>query len=189
MFCNNCGAKLEEKTKFCDHCGAAVDIASHDKKKTQMIDLSKGLLFATIAIALINAIIPFLHWVEIPALNTFSSWLGGSSTAASYTLFGYIFAGESDSTIATIVIFVLALIALVSVVFNVLYCVKAFQGKNGAEKYGKTGSILLLIMSVLFFTVVGLISLIIKVIKLTSAVYISIVFSIVNIVLINKLKK
>lgn len=186
MFCNNCGAKLEEGTKFCDNCGTATG-ASVELKKT--IESGKGLLFATIAIALINAIIPFLHWVEVPALNTFSSWFGGSSTAASYTLFGYIFAGVSDSTIATIVILALAVVSLVSVIFNAIYCVKAFQGKPGSEKYGKMGSILLLIMSALFWIIVGIISLVIKVIELTSTVYVAIILSIANIVLIKKLKK
>lgn len=186
MFCNNCGAKIEEGTKFCDNCGTATGTSIELKKAK---DTGDGLLFATIAIALINAIIPFLHWVEVPALNTFSSWLGGSDTAASYTLFGYIFAGVSDSTIATIVILVLALVSLVSVIFNAIYCVKAFQRKNGVEKYGRIGSVLLLIMSVLFWIIVGIISLIIKVIELTSTVYVAIILSITNIVLIKKLKK
>lgn len=187
MFCNNCGAKIEEGKKFCESCGSAVEKTSVEQVKTE--ESGKGLLFATIAVALINAIIPFLHWVEVPALNTLSSWFGGSSDAASYTLFGYIFAGQSDSVIATIVILILALISLVSVIFNVAYCVKAFQGKSGSEKYGNTGSILLLVMAILFWVIVGTISLIIKVIKLTSTVYAAIVLSIANIVLIKKLKK
>lgn len=188
MFCNNCGTKLEDGTKFCDNCGAATGATSTASEKKE-IDSGKGLLYSTIIIALVNAILPFLKWVEVPALNTLSSWFGGSSEAASYTLFGYIFAGVSDSTIATIVILVLALVALVSVIFNALYCVKAFQGKTNVSKYAKTGSITLLIMSVLFWAIVGLISLIIKVIKLTSTVYVAIILSIVNLVLIKKLKK
>jgi len=116
MFCNNCGTKLEDGTKFCDNCGAATGATSTAAEKKE-IDSGKGLLYSTIIIALVNAILPFLKWVEVPALNTLSSWFGGSSEAASYTLFGYIFAGVSDSTIATIVILVLALVALVSVMW------------------------------------------------------------------------
>lgn len=188
MFCNNCGAKLEEGTKFCDNCGAATGATSTVEQKNK-IDSGKGLLYATIIMALISAILPFLKWVEVPALNTLSSWFGGSSDAASYTLFGYILAGDSDSTVATIVILILALVSLVSVIFNALYCIKAFQGKVGSEKYGTIGSILLLVMSVLFWVIVGTISLVIKVIKLTSTVYVAIIFSIANIVMIKKLKK
>lgn len=188
MFCNNCGTKLEEGMKFCDNCGAVTGVTS-DVEEKKAIDSEKGLLYTTIIMALIGAILPFLKWVEVPALNTLSSWFGGSSDAASYTLFGYIFAGVSDSTIATVVILVLALVSLVSVIFNAMYCIKAFQGKHGSEKYGKMGSVLLLIMSVLFWIIVGIISHIIKVIELTSTVYVAIILSIANIILINKLKK
>lgn len=188
MFCNNCGTKLEDGAQFCDNCGAATGATSTVEQKKE-INSGKGLLYSTVIIALISAILPFLNWVEVPAINAVSSWLGGSNSAASYSLFGYIFAGASDSLLATIIILVLAVVAVVSVIFNAMYCVKAFKGKPNSGKYGKTGSILLLIMSILFWIIVGMISLIIKVIKLTPTVYFAIGLSIANIVLIKKLKK
>lgn len=191
MFCNNCGVNLEDGAKFCDNCGAAAGAAStvNESYTENKANSGKGLLYATIIIALISAVLPFLHWVEVPALNTLSAWFGGSSDAASYTLFGYIFAGVSDSVVATAVICILAIASMISVIFNVIYCVKAFLGKVNAEKYASVGAVILLIMAVLFWVIVGLIALIIKVIKLTSTVYVAIILPIVNLVLINKLKK
>ena len=48
---------------------------------------------------------------------------------------------------------VLALIALASVLFNIIYAIKTIMGKDDAKNKGVIGSVLLLIMSVLFFVV------------------------------------
>ena len=185
MFCNNCGAKLEAGTKFCDKCGNAVEGKLEVKKD---FDKSKAVVFATVLISILNAILPFLKWIQVPMFNALSSWMGGRSDIASYNLFGYILSGNSDSFIVTIIMIVLALIALASVLFNIIYAIKTIIGKTDAKNKGIIGSVLLLIMSVLFFVVAGLVQLILKFITMTSTVYVAIILSILNIVLLKNKK-
>ena len=197
-FCSKCGIQLNDNVKFCSGCGNNVsgDALSDLKKSiTSGIPFSlsskNNLLYATVIVAAINAVLPFFNWISVPILNAFSSWVGGGSNAASYSLFGYIFAtGQFSSSGGTaIFILLLAILAFVGVIFNALFVYKTLAKKDKNYKYGTMGSIVLLIVTALFIVVVGLISAILKVIELTAAPWFALVFSIANLVLVKRLKK
>lgn len=193
MFCNNCGKQIEDGLKFCEGCGATQVQAgtANSFVKTLNLQAKSGLFYATVIIAAISVVLPFCKWIEVPLFNNLSSFFGGSSNVASYSLFGYIISLGNlpiNRTEAVIILF-LALIALIAIIFNATFIIKAFGGKANYFKYGTIGSIIMIIMSSLFIVVVGLVSAILKVISITAISWFALALAITNIVLIKKLKK
>lgn len=196
MFCKNCGKELPNGAAQCPDCTAVcTDNPSSAKTASvteKTVTNTKTLRFISGAVAMACAILPFLHWVEVPILNSITSFLGGSGKESSYSLFGYIlsdFAASSNDMTMALIILAFGIIALISSVINVIYAIKCFTGNKTSLKLGKAGSVILLIMSILFLIVIGLIAAIFKIISLTFAVYVAIALPIANIIIIKQIKK
>lgn len=145
---------------------------------------------ASIGLAVLCVILPFFNWLRVPLAAGLYSMFGMSEESAGHSLFGYIFAGSTyqDDTMVLIMT-CLALFALIGIILNVVYIVKALTNKEKRFKYGTMGAVIINIMSVLFIVIVGLSSWLLKVMELTAVPYITWAVTIVNLVLIKRLKK
>lgn len=195
MFCKQCGKELPAGALECPNCAAGTEENPSPAKNTDTavkpVTNPNTFRYVSGAVALACAILPFLHWVEVPILNSLTSFFGGSGEECSYSLFGYVFsvfANSSNDMTMALIMLVFAVVALISSVINAIYAVKCFIGKTSL-KLGKTGSVILLIMSIIFLIVVGLIAAIFKIISLTFTVYVAIAMPIANIIIIKQLKK
>ena len=175
MYCEKCGKETLNNTRLCEECGKQAN---------------KPMLYVSVAMAVLEAIMPFFKWLEVPVANSLYSMFGMGQEAPAFSLFGYIFAGSQYQSGAVFAITTaLAVTAFIGIIFNVIYIIKALKGKPKNHKYGTAGAIILLIVSALFIIIVGLICLILKIFSMTAAPYIMFAVSIANIILIKKLKK
>ncbi len=176
MYCKNCGKEIPNDKVICDECGGSSQ---------------NGIIkYVSIVLAVLNAVLPFFKWLEVPVANSLYSMFGMAQETPTFSLFGYIFSGsryQDDKVYA--VMLVIAFIALIGIVLNAIYVVKLFNNKPKCCKYGTIGAIILMIMSILFILTVGLTSAILKVIKLTAVPYVTLAVSITNIIIVKKLKK
>ncbi len=170
------GKEIFTNARFCEECGRK--------------PVSKPMLYTSVVLAVLGVILPFLNWLEVPVAKSLHSLFGMEDQTPAFSLFGYIFAGNQyQDGVAFVITTAIALIAFVSVIFNIVYIITALTNKPKNHKYGTAGSIILMIVSILFIVFVGLMCLIFKIFKLTSMPYITLAVSIVNVIIIKKLKK
>ncbi len=151
---------------------------------------NKIIYAVNILLSVFTIILPFLKWIKIPVVAGLYSLFGMKESTSYYSLFGYIFAGSNyQSDTIFYVTMLLALISILGIIFLVIYIVKTINNSKKRYRYGFIGTLILNIVSVLFILVVGLTSAILKVIELTYVPYITLFVTIVNMVLIKKIKK
>lgn len=177
MLCEKCGKEIADGMRLCNDCAS-------------LQNQSKGLRYASIILAALGVILPFLHWLEVPVAKGLYSMFGMGEETPGFSLFSYIFAGSQyQNGVVFLVMMLLALITLIGIIFNVIYIVKSLRNKPKCYKYGTIGAIILTVMSVLFIIVVGLMSLVLQIIKLTAVPYVMLAVVIANIVVVKMLKK
>lgn len=175
MYCQKCGKEIPDGARLCDECVG---------RKRQPIQ------YVSIALAVLGVILPFLKWLEVPVAKGLYSMLGMGNETPTFSLFGYIFAGSQyQSDKIYFVMLGIAAVALVGIIFNLIYIIKAPKNKPGHYKYGTVGSVILMIMSILFIVIVGMSAAILQIMKLTAMPYIMLAASIANIIIIRKIKK
>lgn len=219
MFCPKCGTENKDGNAFCQNCGAdmrqtgqapgtpagnkAGGGAGAASQLQDMVRKVQGsgtaarvpIFYITAAIAAIQALMPFMKWFEIPSFNSLSSFLGGSSSAASFSLFGLLFNGGSLGSVGgnamiSLISLLLCLFAFLGSVFDIIYIAKGFPQKKGYYKYGKIASVMLLIISLLFAITFGLVAAASSgAFKVKAAPWIVVVTAIANLILIGQVKR
>lgn len=152
-----------------------------------------NLFYISVVLALVQCILPFWNWIEVPLYGSISNLFGGSSDFGSYSLFGYISImnqpsyGGNDTGLAAIVL-LMCFGSLIAIVLNILYVIKGFQQKKGYYKFGKISTTLSIVYTALFLLYGGFVALVFQLIKLTLVPLLSLGFAIANKILIRKLK-
>ena len=176
MYCEKCGKEIPEGTRFCESCGG----------KTQ----NNVMRYVSIILSALSVVLPFLSWLEVPVAKGLYSLFGMEQETPTFSLFGYIFAGNQYQNEKTfLVIAAIALVAFIGIIINVVYVIKSLKNTPKSFKYGTIGAVILTIVSFLFILIVGLTAAIFKIMKLTVMPYLTLAVSIANIVVIKKLKK
>lgn len=176
MNCKKCGKEVFNSSPLCDECNNA--------NKNQIMR------YISIALAVLCSIMPFLKWIDIPVAKGLYSMFGMEKEMPSFSLFGYIFAGNRYQTDGIYwITMILAVIAFVGIIFNVIYIIKSLKNNPKCCKYGTIASIILTSMSGLFIIIVGLSALILKVITLTIVPYLTLAVAVANIIIIKKIGK
>ncbi len=215
MFCPKCGTENKDGNAFCQNCGTDMRRAGQAPKTPiqnntggtgsasqlqNMMQRVQGsgaaaripFFYITVAIAAIQALMPFMKWFEIPAVNSLYGFLGGSNNAASFSLFGLLFNGGAvgGNTVIVLISWLLCLFAFLGSVFDILYIAKGFPQKKGYYKYGKIASIMLLVISLLFVLTFGLIAAASAgVFKVKAAPWIVVISAVANLILIGQVKR
>lgn len=153
-----------------------------------------NLFYISVVLALVQCILPFWNWIEVPVYGSISSFFGGPSDFGSYSLFGYIsimgqpsYGGNSAGM--TAVVLLMCFGSLIAIVLNILYVIKGFRQKKGYYKFGKISATLSIVYTVLFLLYGGIVALLLQLIKLTLVPLFALGFAIANEILIGKLKK
>lgn len=149
----------------------------------------RKMLFSSFALCILGIILPFLTWVEIPSLKSSFvqsafEFFGGEGSLSSFSIFSYgSFVSKYGSKDDIILSNIFMAIVVIAMLFYVAYIIFGLMKKRCCTAFSMTGSIIMLIMSLLYTLVfsVGISSSYIKV-NLTVIPFIAIIFTIVNIV-------
>lgn len=208
MYCEKCGSQMADNQMYCENCGAKAEhlqgtvpgnsptMGAGDNPSVvpnpAIGNERSSLFYAASVLAVLECVLPFLNWLEIPAFNSFNSWFGGSNDIASYSLFGYVGTlgqtGRMDGFNRAIFT-ILAGGGALQIVLNAIFLIKGWSSKRRFYKYGTLATVLMLIVSLVFVTIVGLSTAIVQVVEITFVPWIALAASIANIVVIKKLKR
>lgn len=150
------------------------------------------LYYVTMAIAILECLLPFFKWLRIPMYDALSNFLSGSSQFSSYSLFGAIGmlsnGSGSGSTFPAVLSLILSIVAVIAIIFNIRFIAKGLKSSTTYYKYGTISALLMLVISVLFLLFMGLVAAFSLVIKITFTPWLALAGAIVNIILIQQLK-
>ncbi len=200
MFCPYCGNQLEDGTSKCTHCGSELSKKNEGgekrsvpvtvPKRDSVTDKKSNSIFSYIVVglAILECIIPFLCWVNVPVFNSISSFFGGSNSVSNYSLFGYIGASGNagQSGWYDIMILVEVLISILQIVLNAIFVLKAIAKNKFQYRYNKIASIFLLIIAISFLLIMGISSAVFQIIKISYAPWMALIVSILDFVLVKR---
>lgn len=164
--------------------GAVGDVSKSPTDKKLM-----ATLFSSFALCILGIIMPFLTWIDIPSLKssfiqgTFELF-GGQGSISSFSIFSYgSFVSKYGRNEDIILSNIFLSIVVIAMLFYVTYIILGLLKRRCCTAFSLTGSIIMLLMSVLytFVFVVGSSSSYIK-INLTVVPWLAILFAIANII-------
>ena len=146
-------------------------------------------LFSSFALCILGIIMPFLTWIDIPSLKSSFiqgafEFFGGQGSISSFSIFSYgSFVSKYGRNEDIILSNIFLSIVVIAMLFYVTYIILGLLKRRCCTAFSLTGSIIMLIMSVLytFVFVVGSSSSYIK-INLTVVPWLAILFAIANII-------
>lgn len=149
----------------------------------------RKMLFSSFALCILGIILPFLTWVEIPSLKSSFvqsafEFFGGQGSISSFSIFSYgSFVSKYGRNEDIILSNIFLSIVVIAMLFYVTYIILGLLKRRCCTAFSLTGSIIMLLMSVLytFVFVVGSSSSYIK-INLTVVPWLAILFAIANII-------
>lgn len=187
MICKKCGKENTDNSKFCLSCGTPIN-EGQDKsplKGNIFTDRFKITLLVSVILSGIVIILPFCTWVNVPIANSIYSLFGGNENISNYSLFSYTIAGNTYGNSFSGILYIVLLLAIIAMILNLIYIIKIILNKKHYLKFCMFGSILMLISSLVFWSIMGLSSAITaNLINVTATPVIAVLINIANIVLV-----
>lgn len=214
MYCEKCGKLNNDSAQYCVSCGNPLNFAesnqhnatndfktannsanvyqfnqnqnntNNNANNKMSFDKKKIIGIVTVVLACLCLILPFCTWADVPMADTLYSYLGGSGSISSYSLFSYVFTsvGSTGGGFA-IFLFITLILVIAGMVFNLVYVIKFLTKKQGTGFY-LAGAVMLLIGTLIFALFISLTSAVsFGTIHMTVVGWFMIIISIANIVL------